>query len=343
MNVINSKRQTSTGTSWMCIEPAKGWFTAIRLGSDGNVECISTDSSNCFWHQDPNRCISSVIDTKPETIKPLACGEHSKKVYGATGYDDPKHWCAIGRVYYAMKEWLCLDTLNGWYTPVRMNAAGDVECLSSNVRDCAWLRDPVQCGVAAAMLGAENIKPLSCGKVHQATYGSDGYSDPKHWCAIGKKQLALRNWACVKQVDHVKDVFTNVRLNARNDVECMSTDATNCIWLGSPEDCPKVAETTHSSLIRPLACGEHSKRLYGLTGYEDLQGKKNPTHWCSVGRRELMGDQDLDNDKVPDDVGTVYSLICKGGSHVLKIRTTMATRRPTIWTRMKITTRMWMV
>ena len=67
--------------------------TPVKINMKGNVECMSTDGSNCYWGQCPST-------TVPKGIKPLVCGDMHKKVYGITGYDTPGHWCSEGLRYY---------------------------------------------------------------------------------------------------------------------------------------------------------------------------------------------------------------------------------------------------
>ena len=90
-------------SSTCCVESrafaADGWqeatFPAPNGGrlvfiilSDGNPACASYDGRNCLWGQ-------SRGDIEFARIKPLACGAAHRKLYGSTGFEDPKHWCNL--------------------------------------------------------------------------------------------------------------------------------------------------------------------------------------------------------------------------------------------------------
>ncbi|KAJ3206936.1 hypothetical protein HDU67_007838, partial [Dinochytrium kinnereticum] len=39
-------------------------------------------------------------------------------------------------------------------------------------------------------LGSQaDVKPLVCGEMHKAKYGSTGYEQTNHWCSVGKNFL----------------------------------------------------------------------------------------------------------------------------------------------------------
>ncbi|MGL5936559.1 MAG: hypothetical protein ACRCZI_13175 [Cetobacterium sp.] len=76
-------------------------------------------------------------------------------------------------------QWNCYD---GYNVPMRKNAAGDVECMSVNAKDCMWKATPSDCK-AALNHPAESIKPLACGAGHKAAWGDTGYDNSNHWCA----------------------------------------------------------------------------------------------------------------------------------------------------------------
>lgn len=82
-------------------------------------------------------------------------------------------------------EWFCFLADNGLMMPVRVNAAGDVECMSYNAQDCLW---PAATGMPCAeFLGNHapdpgSLMPLECGAMHEAGWGSTGYDNPGYWC-----------------------------------------------------------------------------------------------------------------------------------------------------------------
>jgi hypothetical protein len=65
----------------------KAWF---RVTSSGDPACVSYDGRACLWGMAFN-------DIDQTRVKELVCGEAHKKIWGATGYEDPKHWCSIVR------------------------------------------------------------------------------------------------------------------------------------------------------------------------------------------------------------------------------------------------------
>lgn len=87
----NKKRQTN----WNCFDNI---LVPIRRNDKGDIECISTDGANCKWQRDSTSCKQLVDDPPaPSELRPLTCGPAYKELYGSTGYDNPKHWCAVGK------------------------------------------------------------------------------------------------------------------------------------------------------------------------------------------------------------------------------------------------------
>lgn len=70
--------------------------------------------------------------------------------------------------------------------------------------------------------------------------------------------------------------FVAVRKNADGDVDCMATDAKNCMWTGSMDACNNTLGTKNP---QPLTCGKNHKAAYGVSGYDTI------LHWCNT----LMG------------------------------------------------------
>ena len=60
-----------------------------------------------------------------------------------------------------------------------ITASGDPACASYDQSACLW-------GVPIADVDFSRLKPLVCGNMHRAKYGSTGYEDPKHWCNLAK-------------------------------------------------------------------------------------------------------------------------------------------------------------
>lgn len=149
---------------------------------DGNVQCFSTDNRNCKW----GMAAAQLTASQQSNAKPLACGADHKQKYGSDGYSKSGHWCgaAFGR-YYA--RWHRDDVDKVFYS---VNPVGDVQCLSTDGRNCLWGQTQLDDATRA------NIRPLACGVMHKTIWGIDGYSRAGHWCRrIRDSQLSTYTWA----------------------------------------------------------------------------------------------------------------------------------------------------
>lgn len=63
----------------------------------GDPACMSFNGSSCAWGVLFN-------DVDFSKVRPLVCGAMHKAVWGATGYEDPKHWCSLARNRAAAAE-----------------------------------------------------------------------------------------------------------------------------------------------------------------------------------------------------------------------------------------------
>lgn len=81
--------------------------------------------------------------------------------------------------------WQCLA---GTPVPLRFSATGQVECMSSDGKNCAWQTDDAGC-TGLLQSPVSPVNPLSCGEQHQQLYGITGYDTPEHWCSKGKVSL----------------------------------------------------------------------------------------------------------------------------------------------------------
>ncbi len=82
----------SKPSNWQCLPNI---LTPLRKNSKGNVECAATDGKNCLWQNDLASC-QNLVNSMPQNLQPLACGDMHKQIYGGTGYDTPGHWCSAG-------------------------------------------------------------------------------------------------------------------------------------------------------------------------------------------------------------------------------------------------------
>jgi hypothetical protein len=68
--------------------PPNAGRLAFVSTSDGNPACASYDGASCLWAK-------SRAEIDFSKVKPLACGARHRELYGATGFEDPKHWCNL--------------------------------------------------------------------------------------------------------------------------------------------------------------------------------------------------------------------------------------------------------
>ncbi|RHY74416.1 hypothetical protein DYB34_013693 [Aphanomyces astaci] len=171
----------------------------------------------------------------------------------------------------------------GINTPVRVNAAGNIECLSSNHHDCAWQSNHEACDTvkqSKLLADATDESPLVCGAQHFQEWGSTGYDSPHHWCAQAYRTLVRppspppTSWTCVP------NILTPLRVNATSgEVECMSSNHHDCLWQSSAENCQLLVDTNAPpGTIDPLECGAHHQAEWGVPGYGDA------THWCDIAK-----------------------------------------------------------
>ena len=83
-------------------------------------------------------------------------------------------------------DWQCVT---GIKVPLRMNGRGDIECASTNNKDCFWKGcDTEQIEKAIVHQGTA----LACGTEHAEKHGGPGYGSPNHWCEKGLKEIQKR-------------------------------------------------------------------------------------------------------------------------------------------------------
>jgi hypothetical protein len=88
--IIDSGRILMTTGQWTCIfSSLTSQFTAVRVNTLGDIECISTDSVNCLWTATTTTCGNSVSSTAPSSIRPVICI--------SSNYNTANHWCNVGR------------------------------------------------------------------------------------------------------------------------------------------------------------------------------------------------------------------------------------------------------
>ena len=68
--------------------PPNGGHLVFAIMADGNPGCASYDGASCLWG-------TKMADIDFSKVKPLVCGAQHRRLYGVTGFEDPKHWCNL--------------------------------------------------------------------------------------------------------------------------------------------------------------------------------------------------------------------------------------------------------
>ena len=90
MAVLSTTASALAAERWQegTFPPPNGGLLVYAVLGDGNPACASYDGANCLWGMS-----RSQIDFSK--IKPLVCGAGHRRLYGVTGFEDPKHWCNL--------------------------------------------------------------------------------------------------------------------------------------------------------------------------------------------------------------------------------------------------------
>jgi hypothetical protein len=169
---------------WHCSDET-GLAASIRVDLfTNNVECLSSNGKDCILN-DVNACKSANSDTRPPVS--VVCGEKNIHLFNHINpYYDPQHnWCKQGNVYlFGESQWICGGDVSEFNVPFRYNQFGDIECYSTDGRNCAWGNGKGSQCVQFMNNNARNLNPLKCGGMTKALYGTDGYSIKGHWCRV---------------------------------------------------------------------------------------------------------------------------------------------------------------
>lgn len=113
--------------------------------------------------------------------------------------------------------WQC--GVSGYQTPLRVNESNDVECMSTNNRDCLWKGSAAECD-AQIKNPANPMKPLVCGSMHKKEWGGPGYDNPAHWCAKAASVFGItkkENFENYGKVDHDNELLYSNDDGQNND------------------------------------------------------------------------------------------------------------------------------
>ncbi len=135
--------------------------------------------------------------------------------------------------------WACVGDGRGNFTHVRKNINSDIECMSSDKKNCYWKTSQSNCENDATF--KEPLSPLECGAMHAALYGNTGYDVPTHWCASGKRIFdspsATLPWVTFSAIDFSDNEISNT----------ITTDQSSCTALCQANASCKGAVFTPSS------------------------------------------------------------------------------------------------
>ncbi len=173
---------------WQCVG---GWGFAVRRNVYNDIECYSKNGTDCYGHEPGNAPGACFVPS--DDGDPLSCGPDHLGLYQSDGYSTGT-WCSDGDAAIPKFPTAQKRTHNSWTDLkegpgilVRKNAAGDVECLSTDGLGCV-----VQAtGLDVSRLGIPEsaVKPLVCGDMHKKLYGFSGYESDGHWCSRAKASL----------------------------------------------------------------------------------------------------------------------------------------------------------
>ncbi|KDO26043.1 hypothetical protein SPRG_08696 [Saprolegnia parasitica CBS 223.65] len=250
-----------TTEPWRCLYPIVA--TPVRLSGDGVSECLpSSTSVGCHTVSSQAECMALVTATTSSSAL-RSDSPAFLALYGDSEVIDPG--CATSAPFLSNALWQCPFQTT---TPVRLTTSGDVECMSTDGRNCVTASSWTDCVRLQLQPPPSFLTPLVCGAMMEMTLGVSGYDMPDHWCALAMPKLSMAPWMCLP------GILTPIRLNFNFDVECLSLNGHDCVWTSSEAAC-RTQMTLPSAPLNPLACGAMHKAAWGLTGYD------NPSHWCA--------------------------------------------------------------
>lgn len=141
----------------------------------------SAEFTNCSPVQsDPTKQVGCI----PVNINNYVCDKCSPKPANLnfTPQDASKRsaaGCNLTPTPWTCYPWSASGNSNG---PIHKNECGDVECQSTDGKNCQW-------GKCPNTTPDSNNNPLVCGAMHKALYGITGYDTPGHWCNVGMSSI----------------------------------------------------------------------------------------------------------------------------------------------------------
>ncbi|KDO18465.1 hypothetical protein SPRG_15343 [Saprolegnia parasitica CBS 223.65] len=134
------------------------------------------------------------------------------------------------------KAWTCVP---GIAFPTRINDDGDVECMSTDGKNC--LSTGEDCEAMITATDDASLNPLTCGADHDAKWGSTGYLDTTHWCNLGRRELGNQGDKCFTYSGY--------------SIFFLESGETQDLTLEAITDAPETCRT--ASWQEPKSCSSH--------------------------------------------------------------------------------------
>ena len=161
----------------------------LRIGSNGSIECMSTNGVNCFWGQN--------TVTSPSNLNPRNCGTNTSgwcnpNTLGApiptpaatTTTTTPAATTTTTTPAPTPGPWqVSYSATDKNIVPLRIGSNGYTECMSTDGVNCFWGQNTVT--------SPSNLNPRNCATVFENDKGGSKWCDPR---TIGKpKPVFLKN------------------------------------------------------------------------------------------------------------------------------------------------------
>lgn len=178
----NNRVPTSVATPWACHQ-IQNWgptnytdaYVVARKTADSMPQCWKIDESKtehtntCSIYNDKDECKLALMTSEKTPIS--SC---SKDVCHKN-----RHTCN----HLSKTVWQChlVDKNKNVYHALRKNEDKNIECLGHSRDTCIPFTSLMSCMETIPMI--QNTKHMACGRMMYELTGTDGYSDPDHYCA----------------------------------------------------------------------------------------------------------------------------------------------------------------
>ncbi len=173
---------------WSCIT---GFDAPVKLNSDNDAMCMSSDGSTCDTDTSAGTCESKLARSNPKTVR---CGSHMLMISKKDNGYIAGTWCSKTLTYFevtapTVNNWTCVDS-SLQTSPVRTIKTAtnviDVQCMSEDGKYCV-----AGSKTCAEWIKAPAAKVETCGSDFKADFGIPGYDTPGHWCDRLKTEFLI--------------------------------------------------------------------------------------------------------------------------------------------------------